>query len=186
MKQAKEELRLLIKQRSYEKKDVTLASGKKSDFYVDAKQTTLSAKGAFLTGRVMYAMLTNPELPQVMAVGGVTMGADPMVTAISIESFYKKNPIDAFIIRKESKGYGKNLMVEGRRFIPDGTHVAIIEDVVTTGGSLIKAINNAVREGLIVKRVLALVDRMEGGHENIANAGYNLEAVFIRDDITEG
>lgn len=186
MEQDKEELRLLIKQRSYEKKDVTLASGKKSDFYVDAKQTTLSAKGAFLTGRVMYAMLTNPELPQVQAVGGVTMGADPMVTAISIESFYKNNPIDAFIIRKETKGYGKNLMVEGRKFIPDGTHVAIIEDVVTTGGSLIKAINNAVKEGFIVKRVLALVDRMEGGRENIADAGYNLEAVFIRHDIREG
>jgi orotate phosphoribosyltransferase len=176
-----ERLRLLeiIRQRSYEEREVTLASGRKSNFYIDGKQTTLDPEGTYLTGRIFYEMIKG----KVQAVGGPTLGADPIVAAIALTSFQEGHPIAAFIIRKEPKGHGKGLWIEGDKAVQRGTRVAIIEDVVTTGGSLLKAIRVAEDHGLKVVQALTLVDREEGGKEELAEAGYTLEAVFTRREI---
>jgi orotate phosphoribosyltransferase len=170
----------IIRQRSYEEREVTLASGRKSNFYIDGKQTTLDPEGAYLTGRVFYRMIKG----KAEAVGGPTLGADPIVAAIALTSFQEGLPIAAFIIRKEPKKHGKGLWIEGDKAVNEGARVAIIEDVVTTGGSLLKAIKVAEDHGLKVVQALTLVDREEGGKEQLAEAGYTLEAVFTRSEIT--
>ncbi len=116
----------------------------------------------------------------------MTMGADPIATAVSLTSYLEGKPMAAFIIRKEAKKHGRGLWVEGIANLPEGTPVAIVEDVVTTGGSTIKAIERALEEGLSVAKVMALVDREEGGRENLQSRGYELESLFTRRDFVEG
>jgi orotate phosphoribosyltransferase len=169
----------IIRQLSYEEREVTLVSGRTSNFYIDGKQTTLDPEGAYLVGRVFYRMIKG----KAEAVGGPTLGADPIVTAVALTSYQEGSPITAFIIRKEPKGHGKGLWIEGDKALKKGARVAIIEDVVTTGGSLLKAIRVAEDHGLKVVQALALVDRQEGGKEQLAEAGYTLEAVFTRSEI---
>ena len=111
------------------------------------------------------------------------MGADPIVTAISIVSYLEGSPIPAFIIRKEPKKHGTASWIEGDKSLNPGTRVAIVEDVVTTGGSMLKAIEIVKAQGLEVVQVLALVDREEGGRENLAKEGYNLEPILTKTDI---
>jgi orotate phosphoribosyltransferase len=171
----------IIRRRSYEEREVTLASGRKSTFYIDGKQTTLDPEGAYLTGKIFYRMIKG----KAEAVGGPTLGADPIVAAIALTSFQEGHPIAAFIIRKEPKGHGKGLWIEGDKAVQKGTRIAIIEDVVTTGGSLLKAIRVAEDHGLKVVQALTLVDREEGGKEQLAAEGYTLEAVFTRSEIIE-
>jgi orotate phosphoribosyltransferase len=110
------------------------------------------------------------------------MGADPIATAVSLISYLEGEPIPAFIIRKEAKKHGRGLWIEGIQNLPIGTAVAIVEDVVTTGGSTAKAIERATEEGLKVVKVLSLVDRREGGRENLKNLGYSLDSLFSRFD----
>lgn len=172
----------IIRVRSYEEREVTLSSGRKSNFYIDGKQTTLDPEGAYLVGRIIYHMVKG----KVEAIGGPTLGADPIVTAVALTSYLEGDPIAAFIIRKEPKGHGKGLWIEGDKALRQGARVAIVEDVVTTGGSLLKAIEVAKGHGLEVVQVLALVDREEGGREELAKAGYRLEAVFTRREILGG
>lgn len=166
----------IIRERSYEERKVTLASGRTSTFYIDGKQTTLDPEGAYLVGEVFYGMIKG----KAEAIGGPTLGADPIVTAVALTSHREHNPIAAFIIRKEPKGYGKGLWIEGDKALQKGARVAIVEDVVTTGGSLLKAIRVAEEHGLVVVQALTLVDREEGGKEELAAEGYSLEAVFTR------
>ncbi len=172
----------IVRERSYEKRNVTLASGRKSDFYVDCKQTTLNAEGAYLLGKLMYEKIAESR-EKIDGVGGLTLGADPIATAVSIASFEAGNPIPAFIIRKEPKGHGTGQWLEGRKNLPDGARVVIVEDVVTTGGSSLKAVKRAEEEGLKVSMILALVDRCEGGRENIEKEGYRLESLFEKDEV---
>jgi orotate phosphoribosyltransferase len=169
----------IIREKSYEEREVTLTSGRKSNFYIDGKQTTLDPEGAYLVGKIFYEMIKE----RAEAVGGPTLGADPIVTAVALVSHQEGHPIAAFIIRKEPKGHGKGLWIEGDKAVKKGTRVAILEDVVTTGGSLLKAIRIAEEHGLVVVQALALVDREEGGKEELAAQGYTLEAVFTRGDI---
>jgi orotate phosphoribosyltransferase len=138
----REELLKLLHGLSYEEREVTLTSGKKSNFYVDGKQTTCHARGAFLTGHLFYESIRAGNVA-IKGVGGLTMGADPIVSAISVVSAYKEDPLHAFLIRKEPKGHGKNLWLEGDKNLKAGDPVAIVEDVVTSGGSLLKAIERA-------------------------------------------
>ena len=172
----------IVREKSFEEGEVTLTSGRKSHFYVDGKQTTLDSEGGYLVGRLFYEMIKRSKIP-VEAVGGPTLGADPIVTAISIVSYLEGTPIPAFIIRKEPKKHGKALWIEGDKSLRPGTRVAIVEDVVTTGGSILRAIEIAKAQGLEVAQVLALVDREEGGRENLANDGYILESIFTKTDI---
>ena len=171
----------LLKEKSYEKRKVILSSGRESDFYIDCKQTTLDAEGAVLCGRLFFEMLSKGEWPE--AVGGITLGADPIVTAVSLTSALRGRPIPAFIIRKEPKKHGTAQWIEGTRNLRPGMRVAIIEDVVTTGASTIRAIERAEESGLVVCRVLAIVDRNEGGKGPIADTGHRLEPMFLKEDV---
>lgn len=172
----------IIKEKSYERKEVILASGKKSDFYIDCRQTTLHPEGAYLVGKVMYDMIRGSGLG-VSAVGGPTLGADPIATAISVVSHLEGCPLPAFIIRREPKGYGLGQWVEGKKNLTNGTAVAIVEDVVTTGTSSLQAAKKAEEEGLKVVAIFAIVDRCEGGRETIERDGYEFRAIFTREDI---
>jgi len=154
----------LLKALSYEEREVTLASGQKSNFYIDCKQTVLTAEGHFLVGWLMGRLLRT-EWPAVQAVGGLTMGADPLASAISTLSVLSGSPLPAFYVRKEPKGHGTNQWLEGTKSLRPGMKVAIIEDVVTTGGSALKAIERVRMAGLEVAVILGLVDREEGGRE---------------------
>jgi orotate phosphoribosyltransferase len=177
----REQLKQIILELSYEKRRVTLASGRESDFYFDGKQTTLHAVGGLLVGKLFHEAIKDVE--GVQAVGGITLGADPIATATSIAAYLSGKPLHAFIIRKEPKGHGTGQWLEGRKNLPPGTKVVIVEDVVTTGGSSMKAVNRAKEEGLEVLGIVSLVDREEGGRENIEAEGYWLKTIFTKSDL---
>ncbi len=177
----REQLKKIILELSYEKRLVKLASGRESDFYFDGKQTTLHAVGGYLVGKLFYEAIK--DVPGVQAVGGITLGADPIATATSIAAHLDGTDMHAFIIRKEPKGHGTGQWLEGRKNLPAGTKVVIVEDVVTTGGSSMKAVNRAKEEGLDVLGIVTLVDREEGGRENIEAEGYWLKAIFTKSEL---
>lgn len=156
----------LMARLSYEKREVTLASGLKSNFYIDCKQSVLTAEGHFLVGSLMLGLLRE-KAPGVEAVGGLTMGADPLASAVSTLSYVAGPPLTAFYVRKEPKGHGTGQWIEGIKSLRPGMPVAILEDVVTTGGSAMKAIGRVREFGLNVKMILGLVDREEGGRETL-------------------
>lgn len=171
----------LLKEKAYRKGKVILTSGKESDFYIDCRPVTLHPEGGYLVGKLFYDLIKSaPE--KIQGVGGLTMGADPIATAISLISYIEGDPVNAFIIRKEPKKHGRSLWIEGIDNLAEGSSVAIVEDVVTTGGSTIKAIEKAIEEKLKVVKVLAIVDRNEGGRENIKKYGFELESLFTRED----
>jgi orotate phosphoribosyltransferase len=118
----------------------------------------------------------------VRGVGGLTLGADPIASAIALTSFLQGEPVDSFIVRKEPKGHGTGQWIEGRKTIPDGSRVVVIEDVVTTGGSALKAIERCRAEKLEPVACVALVDRLEGGREAIEAQGVPLDPLFTRKD----
>ncbi len=175
-------LKKLLLEKSYRQGTFTLTSGKTSDFYVDGKQTTLSAEGGYLCGRLLHQLIEEEEKP-ILAVGGMTLGADPLVTAVSLVSYLKENPIPAFIVRKEAKGHGTGNYIEGKNNIPEGGRVALVEDVVTTGGTLIKVIERVEQEGFTVGLVATVVDRQEGGSEVLSSHGYPLKAIFTKEEL---
>jgi orotate phosphoribosyltransferase len=170
----------LLRTLSYQEREVILASGRKSNFYIDCKQTVLTAEGHFLAGWLICDLLAR-ENPEVAAVGGLTMGADPLASATATISFSQGRPLDAFYVRKEPKGHGTQKWLEGDKKVVAGTKVAILEDVVTTGDSTLKAIERARLHGLEVRRVIALVDREEGGRENVEKEA-PLAALFRQRD----
>lgn len=158
---------------------VTLASGKVSDFYIDGRLTSLSGTGLVLIGEVFYDLLKDTGIT---AVGGPTLGADPIVAAVAMTFAQKGRPINAFIIRKEPKGHGKGNWCEGPAIAP-GEKVAILEDVCTSGGSAIRAIEgmrNQYQPEIVC--VSCLVDRMEGASDTFAKAGLAFRPVFTRRD----
>ncbi|PLX98368.1 MAG: orotate phosphoribosyltransferase [Desulfuromonas sp.] len=178
----KEELKSIIRELSYEEREVTLASGRKSNFYFDGKQTTLHASGGLLVGQAFWEVIKELEGP-IDGVGGLTMGADPIATATSIAAKLDGSDVHAFIIRKEPKGHGTGQWLEGRKNLPPGSRVVIVEDVTTTGGSSMKAVERAEQEGLEVIAIVTLVDREEGARDAIEGAGQVLKAVFTRTEV---
>jgi orotate phosphoribosyltransferase len=154
----------LMKQLAYEQREVTLASGRKSNFYIDCKQAVLGAEGHFLVG-TLFGRLIAQHAPDVEAVGGLTMGADPLASAVATMSYLAARPLHAFYVRKEPKGHGTGQWLEGAKSLRPDMPVAILEDVVTTGGSALKAIARAREFGLKVALIVGLVDREEGGRE---------------------
>lgn len=171
----------LLKQLAYEKRRVTLSSGKESDFYIDTKQASLTAEGHFLVGKLVL-MEIRECLPDAQAVGGMTMGADPIASAVSLTSYLAGVPMPAFYVRKEPKKHGTTQWIEGKKSIPAGASVVIVEDVITTGASTLKAVERVKSEGFHVLGVIALVDREEGGREAVEAAGIWLSALFGRSD----
>ncbi len=177
----KKRLKEIIEKFSYEKRKVILTSGRESNFYFDGKQTTLHPEGAYLTGKLIFEIIKK-EAPNVKAVGGPTIGADPIATSVSVVSFIEGKPIPAFIVRKQPKGHGKNLWIEGNKHLKKGYSVAVVEDVITTGGSILKAIDIIEKEGYKVDIVIVLVDREEGGKEEIEKRGYRVFSLFKRSE----
>ncbi len=179
-------LRLLI-QRSFQysaEPVFTLASGRKSHYYINCKQTTFIAEAMPLLGRLFFERIKAVEQrdgQQIAAVGGLTLGADPIACAVAYHSALQGTPIQAFSVRKEPKGHGAQKWVEG--FELPGARVAIIEDVVTTGASTLKAIDGALHAGFQIVKVLALVDRQEGGREELLKNGYELESIYTTEDL---
>jgi orotate phosphoribosyltransferase len=163
------------------RKPFILASGKKSAFYFDCRRTTLLHEAMPLIGRLIYARIRDSA----EAVGGLTMGADPIACAVAYYSAKRKNPIVAFSVRKEPKSHGREQWVEGP--LRSRARVAVVEDVVTTGGSTLRAIERCRQEGLRVVAVITLVDREEGGLDRIASeVGADcVHAIFRRSEIDE-
>jgi orotate phosphoribosyltransferase len=171
----------LLTRLAYEKRQVILSSGKPSDFYIDTKQASLTAEGHYLVGRLVLAAIRT-LVPDARAVGGMTMGADPIASAVSLTSFLEGTPLPAFYVRKEPKGHGTNQWLEGKKALPPGARVAVVEDVVTTGASTLKAVERVRGEGFQVGGVVALVDREEGGRSAVEAAGVKLLSLFTRSD----
>jgi orotate phosphoribosyltransferase len=168
----------LFCQLAYKEGDFILSSGQKSSYYINGKLVTLHPEGALATGRLLLSML--PASTQ--AVAGLTLGADPIVTAVSVVSAYEQKPIPALIIRKEAKGHGTQAYIEGS-VLPTGTQVVVLEDVVTTGGSALKAVTRLRDAGYTVDRVISLVDRQQGGAELYQQEGLHFEALFTIGEI---
>ena len=175
----KKKLLEIIKRDALTKGDFTLASGKKSSYYIDMKKAILKPEGAYLSARAVLEML--PE--DISAVGGVPLGAVPVVSAMVALSFVEKRQVDGFLIRKQAKGYGTNKCIEGE--VTVGSKVALIEDVVTTGGSVVSAAEKIREYGLEVVKIIALVDREEGGAELIRSSGFDFDPVFSIHEILE-
>ena len=171
----------LLTEKSFAKKKVVLSSGRESDFYIDCKKTVLTAEGHWLVGTLMFAGVRS-KFPTAIGVGGLTMGADPIASAVSLVSFLGQVPLQAFLVRKEAKGHGTGQWIEGLTAFASGAKVAIVEDVVTTGASTLKAIERARAEGLEPVGAFALVDRDEGGREAVEASGVKVHALFTRRD----
>jgi len=176
----KQRLIALLRERSFMRKRVILASGRESDFFIDCKQTILTAEGHALTGELMYEALS--ELPPCEAVAGVELGGCPLASAVSLVSFQKGRPLDALYVRKEQKDHGSRKLVENDRSIRQGMPVVILEDVITTGGSTLKAVGKLREVGVNVVGVVVLVDRLEGGADAIREAGLPLVSIATRRD----
>jgi len=172
----------ILREQSYEEREVTLSSGKKSNFYFDGKMTTTNPYGAWLVGKLVFEAIRNlsPD-----GVGGMSIGADPITTAVTIVSHLEGEPITGFLVRKEPKKHGKRLSIEGGYGLKEGSRVVMVEDVVTTGSSTLKAIEKAEEAGFEVIKVISIVDRQEGGREAIEEAGYSFDALFTKSDITD-
>ncbi|NIM48901.1 MAG: orotate phosphoribosyltransferase [Gemmatimonadales bacterium] len=174
------ELAELIKTRSVQIGSFKLASGRRSSYYIDARRATMSAQGLELIGDLgLRAIRAAGWWPAY--VGGLTLGADPVAHAIALASRRAPPELDAFTVRKEPKGHGTGQPIEG--CLREGASVVVVEDVVTTGASALKAIKAVTRAKSHVLGVLAIVDREEGGREAIEAAGYSLQALLSLRDL---
>lgn len=175
----KEELRQLLRAKSLiTGVERVLTSGRTSNYYIDAKMTTLDPQGARLVASLILDVLRAYEVD---AIGGFTLGADPIVAAVAAVSAETDRPLPAFIVRKEPKKHGERKMIEGP--FKKGWRVCIVDDVVTTGGSTLKACEAVEEEGGVVVLTLAIVDRQEGGRENLEARGYQFVSLLTRDEL---
>lgn len=178
--EARARLLQLLTERSIPRGRVVLASGRESDFFVDCKQTVLSAEGHALVGALMFEALGAFE--PVAAVAGVELGGCPLASAVALVSFQRAAPLDAVYVRKEAKDHGSKRLLEGDARLPQGARIAILEDVVTTGGSTLAAASKLRAAGYAIAGVVALVERLEGGREAIEADGIPLAALYTRRD----
>jgi len=169
---------ILEKSFRFSEEPFTLSSGLKSNYYFDCKKTSLDPEGMDLIGNIVFDMLKDSAID---AVGGLSLGADPIANSIALVSFQQGRPINPFIVRKDAKGHGTKSRIEGN--VKAGDRVAILDDVVTTGASTITAIEAAREAGLVIDRVIVLVDREEGGTENILKYVARIEPVIRRSEI---
>jgi orotate phosphoribosyltransferase len=176
----RERLIELLRQKSFERKRVILASGRESDFFIDCKQTVLTAEGHALVGELMFQQLA--ELPACDAVAGVELGGCPLASAVSLISHQKGRDLPALYVRKARKDHGSAKLVEGDKSLKPGLHVVLLEDVITTGGSSLRAVEALTEAGAKVVGILAVVDRQEGGADTIREAGIPLLSLTARSD----
>lgn len=172
-------LKELVLEFSYQKKEVRLASGRISDFYFDGKQTTLHPEGAHLVAQLILEKIRQ-DFPEAEAIGGPTLGADPMASSVAVMSYQQGMPLPAFIVRKEPKGHGTMSWIEGARHLHQGMKVVLLEDVITTGGSILKAADRVKEAGLVPIGIVVLVDREEGGRENLESQGLKVASLLTK------
>jgi orotate phosphoribosyltransferase len=178
--EARARLLELLRERAFERKRVVLASGRESDFFIDCKQAVLTAEGHALCGEAMLAAVM--ALGPCVAVAGVELGGCPLASAVALTSFRRGARLDALYVRKDAKDHGSRRELEGNTRLPPGSRVALLEDVVTTGGSTLRAAAKLREAGYDVAAVVALVDRDEGGRAAIEAEGLKLVALFTRHD----
>lgn len=171
---AKEELLELMIKNAYFREKVILSSGKESDYYIDARLVTLMPKGVSLIAQIMLDMIKDDD---VSAIGGPTLGADPMIGALGVLSLQQGRPLKNFIIRKAPKGHGKQNMIEGPKLTPDDK-VVIIDDVATTGKAFVHSLDVLHSLGIKAVKAICIVDRDEGAKEAVAAKGCQLESIF--------
>ncbi len=184
MDEKKNELLQILLKKSIKTGHFILASGKESDLYCDCRVTTLDARGANLIGELGWQLVRDailPRFPSVSAIGGMTMGADPISLAIGMYSASAPAPLGIFTVRKEAKDHGRGKRIEGN--FSAGDSVIVVDDVITTGGSTIKAIDAIEAEGGKVLAAFVLVDREEGGREAIESRGVPVYSLFTRRSI---
>ena len=182
MKRMREEVLELLKKDAYKKGEYTLASGRKSEHYVNCKPVTLTARGLTLVSLMFLEFIEKES----KAVAGLTLGADPLVSGVAVVSALEHRMIDALIVRKEAKGHGTGAWIEGK--LPSkGSRVTVLEDVVTTGGSSIKAVEKLRDAGYVVERVVAIVNRQEGteADDNMKAARLELFSIFSLEELTK-
>ena len=177
----KSRLLTLIKERALFLGPRKLASGKMSNCYIDGKLITCDPEGLYLVSKIILSIIEDEKID---AIGGMTMGADPIAAGVAVLSYLEGRPIRAFIVRPAPKDHGMGKLIEGH--IQKGWSVVIVEDVVTTGGSALKAIRAVEEAGAVVKKVVAIVDRLEGAKEALAEKNIPLQSIFTRDDVDCG
>jgi orotate phosphoribosyltransferase len=175
---AKDRLRDLVNDRAVIRGDFILASGARSNYYIDGKFISLTSEGLACFARVVLDMMSGIEAD---LIGGMTLGADPIIGAVVAMSHLVGRPVDGIIVRKEAKDHGRGKQIEGP--MRDGARVVIIEDVVTTGGSSLKAIEAVEKAGGEIACVICLVDRLAGGKESFKSKGYRFEPIFTINDL---
>jgi len=171
---SKKRLGEILREKSILKGEFKLASGKESNYYIDGRQTTLDPEGLNLIGEIFLEQTLKD--PDISAVGGPTMGADPIVGSVLTLSGLKNIGLKGFLVRKEEKQHGTGKLIEGQ--LNEGDRVAVVEDVVTTGGSVLKAISAIEKAGATVSRVLVIVDREEGAETKFNDLGYEFYSIF--------
>lgn len=172
---------ILEKAFKYNKEPVfKLVSGRMSNYYFNCKAVTLHPEGMYLIGNIIFDMIRESGAK---GIGGLTLGADPIADAVAYTSYLRKKPVEAFVVRKTAKSHGTMQWIEGN--ITAGDKVVVVDDVITTGKSTIEAITRAKEGGLDVVKVISLVDRQEGGKENIEALGHKVETVVTREEVME-
>ncbi|SHN63214.1 orotate phosphoribosyltransferase [Desulfovibrio litoralis] len=173
--------KILIK-KSYKEGDFTLSSGQKSNYYFDCRQSSLNAEGSWLIGKIFNILLKDYSIK---GVGGMTMGADPLVSATTVISHEMNKALDGLLVRKEAKGHGTKQFVEGLVNFSEGDQVAMLEDVITTGGSVLKACKRIEDVGLKIAVIAIILDREQGGREILEKEGYKVISIFTRNELVE-
>ena len=172
-----ERLRDLVLEKSFRYGYFTLSSGMESTYFFDGRMTTLWPEGAHLVGRAFFQLIKEAGID---AIGGPTLGADPIVSAVALTSHLEGRPIPAFIVRKQPKKHGAQRHIEGH--FPDNGTVAIVDDVVTTGGSILRAIEVVEAAGCRVGKVIVILDRNQGGSDDLRKRGYDFHALLSADE----
>lgn len=168
----------LLKKNAFRKGNFTLSSGKASSFYIDGRCISLNAQGAYLIARIFLDLLKGRKIE---AIGGPTLGADPIAGAVAAVSFLRKKPLKAFIIRKQAKGHGTKRRIEGPP-LKKGAHLILVDDVATSGKSFLDSLDTLRKEGYKVDTALCVVDRKEGAEEALASRNCKLISIFTPGD----
>lgn len=174
LEELKKKLLILLDKEALKRGSFVLSSGKTSNYYLDGRVITLDAEGAFLVASIILELIKDKKVD---AIGGPTLGADPIVGAVAALSYVNQAPIKTFIVRKAPKGHGAGRQVEGPALKP-GMSVVLVDDVATTGSSLIETKQALEKIGVIIKQVIVIVDRNEGARENLAKSGLELDSIF--------
>jgi orotate phosphoribosyltransferase len=181
---ARRELAELLCERSVQSGDFELASGKSASVYVDVKKTALSGKGATLIGAHLWSVV-GEHAPEAKGVGGLTLGADPLVSAISMAAWLDGRDLPAIIVRKEAKGHGTQRFLEHPDTLDEGDEIVAVDDVITTGGSTLDAIDKMRQAGFEVRHAICVVDREDVGAQRLADAGVALHPLFTLSELLE-